>query len=267
MSDFLAELMHSWGTEPEQKRAEKKYNAEYYQEHKDKWKKAYESMKRQERKEENSTKYAKELKAAKQYEQGLLDQESANEALTKKTAGKNFRKNVKNLNQEIDWAREWRENLESRKDERMHSDRLQKDLDKHYQEMESVAKQYQKLNRYDDKNPTKVDTKAHNADEAQQRVSVNRRLKRLSQDYEKLEKRKRNERISRGQAENQRSQAMQNALNQATKSDKLSDTRYKHIAKATAANIKNSESAKAGAREVERWMKYQSGGKDRVYKK
>lgn len=261
MSDFLAELMHSWGTKPEQKRAEKKYNAEYYQVHKDKWKQAYESMKRQERREENNTKYAKELKAAKQYEQGLLDQESANEALTKKTAGKNFRKNVKNLDQEIDWAREWREDLESRKDERMHSDRLQKDMDEHFKKTEELAKQYRKLNRYDDKDSRKVDTKAHNADEAKQRSALNARREQLSKEYEQLQKRKRNERISRGQAENQRSQAMQNALNQATKSDKLSDMRYKHIAKATAASIKSSESAKAGAREVERWMKYQSSAR------
>jgi hypothetical protein len=258
MSDFLVELMHSWGTKPEQKAAERKYNAEYYQEHKDRWQKAYESMKRQERKEENSTKYAKELKAAKKYEQGLLDQESANEALTKKTAGKNFRKNVKNLDQEIDLAREWREDLESRKEERMHSDRLQKDIDEHFKKTEALAKQYQKLNRYDDKDPRKVDTKAHNADEAKQRSALNATREQLSKEYEQLQKRQRNERISRGQAENQRSQAMQNALNQATKSDKLSDTRYKHIAKVTAANIKNSESTKAGAREVERWMKYQS---------
>ena len=34
MSDFLAELMHSWGNTPKQKAAEKAYNAKYYREHK-----------------------------------------------------------------------------------------------------------------------------------------------------------------------------------------------------------------------------------------
>lgn len=38
-NDFLASLSHSWGTKPEQKRREKEYNAKYYQEHKEKWKK------------------------------------------------------------------------------------------------------------------------------------------------------------------------------------------------------------------------------------
>lgn len=36
MSDFLAELSHSWGTSPKQKAAEKEYNAKYYREHKGK---------------------------------------------------------------------------------------------------------------------------------------------------------------------------------------------------------------------------------------
>lgn len=36
--DFLDELVHSWGTKPNQKKREKEYNAKYYQEHKEKWK-------------------------------------------------------------------------------------------------------------------------------------------------------------------------------------------------------------------------------------
>ena len=36
MNDYLE---HSWGKKPEQKAREKAYNAEYYQKHKDKWKK------------------------------------------------------------------------------------------------------------------------------------------------------------------------------------------------------------------------------------
>lgn len=35
--DFLAELSHSWGKSPEQKKRESEYNAEYYKKHKDKW--------------------------------------------------------------------------------------------------------------------------------------------------------------------------------------------------------------------------------------
>lgn len=38
--DFMEDyLEHSWGKKPEQKAREKQYNAEYYQKHKDKWKK------------------------------------------------------------------------------------------------------------------------------------------------------------------------------------------------------------------------------------
>lgn len=38
--DFMEEyLEHSWGKKPEQKAREKQYNKEYYQKHKDKWKK------------------------------------------------------------------------------------------------------------------------------------------------------------------------------------------------------------------------------------
>lgn len=35
--DFLAELSHSWGKSPEQKKRESEYNAEYYKKHKEKW--------------------------------------------------------------------------------------------------------------------------------------------------------------------------------------------------------------------------------------
>lgn len=38
-NDYRAYLEHSWGKKPEQKSAEKAYNAKYYQEHKEKWKK------------------------------------------------------------------------------------------------------------------------------------------------------------------------------------------------------------------------------------
>lgn len=36
-NDWRDYLAHSWGTEPKQKAREKEYNAEYYQEHKEKW--------------------------------------------------------------------------------------------------------------------------------------------------------------------------------------------------------------------------------------
>lgn len=45
MSDFLAELQHSWGKSAKQKAREKEYNAEYYRKNKEKWEKYREELK------------------------------------------------------------------------------------------------------------------------------------------------------------------------------------------------------------------------------
>lgn len=272
MSDFLAELMHSWGTKPDQKRAEKKYNAEYYQEHKDKWKQAYESMKRQERKETNEAakRYDNTYKDMKKREEELKKQLDAYDGMDKASRSSKHNQLVKKTKDELASVREdisnWEENAKKEKDGRFKDDpdSIRRDMDKAYSRFKEDADRVTKLPGYDKKTQR---VRSRDAGEAQQAAAITAREKQANKLYQDAVKRQRQNKISSVQAENQRSQAMQNAKKQSLISNPIGTARYKHIAKATAANIKNSDATKNGANEVERYMKYQSGGKDRVYKK
>lgn len=119
--DFLQDVIeHSWGKKPEQKAAEKRYNAEYYRRNKEKWKKYQQAAKARQ------SQYDKNVEGAQiRYDDAAKKYASAKQAYD--TLSSQYQKFLKGAN---DVGKNDKEIAKKRQDYQSQLEKLADDLDK-----------------------------------------------------------------------------------------------------------------------------------------